>query len=141
MQFKEYPPRTWVELLPKAPPDVRDLVRELVRYQSTHRLTAAEVCYPSLTSFVADRRIGTATSILFTGMTSICHQNNTLESSVEYSSFSCLLDLRWMSTLLGLDVRSHEDVAPSLLLGGALFTELMTVATDGPAYQIIHFHI
>ena len=43
MTFVKFPGKSWEELLPKASADGRDLVSQLVRYQSTERLSAAEV--------------------------------------------------------------------------------------------------
>lgn len=43
MDFHEFPPRSWTELLPHAPEDAVDLVSKLVRYESSERLPAAEV--------------------------------------------------------------------------------------------------
>ncbi|KAI9852914.1 MAG: hypothetical protein M1838_003708 [Thelocarpon superellum] len=43
MQFHPFPPRPWSVLLPDATDDARDLVRRLVRYESSSRMTAAEV--------------------------------------------------------------------------------------------------
>ena len=43
MQFVEFPAKSWEEILPNANAVARDLVRKLVRYQSSERLTAAEV--------------------------------------------------------------------------------------------------
>lgn len=43
MTFVKFPGKSWEELLPKASVDGRDLVSQLVRYQSTERLSAAEV--------------------------------------------------------------------------------------------------
>lgn len=43
MAFYEYPPKSWDEVLPHASEEARDLVRGLVTYQSTDRLTAVEV--------------------------------------------------------------------------------------------------
>ena len=43
MQFVEFPGRTWEEILPGADEVARDFVGKLVRYQSSERLTAAEV--------------------------------------------------------------------------------------------------
>ena len=43
MTFVKFPGKSWEELLPNASADGRDLVSQLVRYQSTERLSAAEV--------------------------------------------------------------------------------------------------
>lgn len=43
MEFHGFPPRPWSELLPGVPQDAADLVGKLLRYQSTERLSAAEV--------------------------------------------------------------------------------------------------
>ena len=43
MQFREYPARTWEELLPSAEGETRELVSALVRYSGSQRLTAEEV--------------------------------------------------------------------------------------------------
>lgn len=43
MQWKQYAPRPWSELLPKASPEGQDLVSQLVVYESGRRLSAAEV--------------------------------------------------------------------------------------------------
>ena len=43
MTFVKFPGKFWEELLPNASADGRDLVSQLVRYQSTERLSAAEV--------------------------------------------------------------------------------------------------
>ncbi|KAI4216262.1 MAG: hypothetical protein LQ351_001272 [Letrouitia transgressa] len=42
MSFHEFPPMPWDEILPHASEDGRDLVSQLVTYQSTSRLTAAD---------------------------------------------------------------------------------------------------
>ncbi|KAI9736652.1 MAG: hypothetical protein M1834_000856 [Cirrosporium novae-zelandiae] len=43
MQFYEYSAKSWEELVPGSTKDERDLVSKLVRYQSSDRLSAAEV--------------------------------------------------------------------------------------------------
>jgi serine/threonine protein kinase len=43
MQFYEYTPKSWEDLLPHASIRGRDFVSKLVRYQSTERMTAEEV--------------------------------------------------------------------------------------------------
>ena len=43
MSFYEFPAKPWTELLPTAPESARDLVDQLVRYESGTRLTAAQV--------------------------------------------------------------------------------------------------
>ena len=43
MQFVEFPGKAWQQILPGVDDVARDLVKKLVRYQSTERLTAAEV--------------------------------------------------------------------------------------------------
>ncbi|EKG21182.1 hypothetical protein MPH_01444 [Macrophomina phaseolina MS6] len=42
MQFYEYPPKPWTELLPACEENARDLVSKLVVYESSKRLTATE---------------------------------------------------------------------------------------------------
>ncbi|KAK0660335.1 Serine/threonine-protein kinase csk1 [Lasiodiplodia hormozganensis] len=42
VQFYEYPPKSWVELLPDCEDSARDLVSRLVVYESSRRLTASE---------------------------------------------------------------------------------------------------
>ncbi len=41
MNFKEYPPRPWHEILPSAHPEAIDLVSQLVVFESGDRLQAA----------------------------------------------------------------------------------------------------
>ncbi|KAL8775605.1 MAG: hypothetical protein Q9209_000101 [Squamulea sp. 1 TL-2023] len=43
MSFHKYPPKSWDEILPKAPESARDLVSKLVTYQSSERMTAKDV--------------------------------------------------------------------------------------------------
>lgn len=43
MQFTEYPRKEWQQILPGADPKAVELVEQLVRFQSTDRLSAAEV--------------------------------------------------------------------------------------------------
>jgi hypothetical protein len=43
MEFREYPTLPWVSLLPSISEVERDLVSQLVRYESGSRMTAAEV--------------------------------------------------------------------------------------------------
>jgi len=43
MDFYDFPPKPWTELLPNVPEDAIDLVSKLIRYQSSDRLVAAEV--------------------------------------------------------------------------------------------------
>lgn len=43
MQFYEYPPKPWTELLSDCEDSARDLVSKLVVYESSQRLTATEV--------------------------------------------------------------------------------------------------
>jgi len=43
MEFYKFPPKPWAELLPSVPTDAVDLVKKLLRYQSSERLAAAEV--------------------------------------------------------------------------------------------------
>ena len=43
MDFYKFPPTPWPQVVPFAPDSGRDLVSQLVRYQSTDRLTAADV--------------------------------------------------------------------------------------------------
>ncbi|KAI4208543.1 MAG: hypothetical protein LQ346_000053 [Caloplaca aetnensis] len=42
MAFYEYPAKSWEEVLPQASEESRDLVRRMVTYESTDRMTAAE---------------------------------------------------------------------------------------------------
>ncbi|KAJ5135522.1 uncharacterized protein N7515_004800 [Penicillium bovifimosum] len=42
VEFHSYPPRTWEDILPGASSNGRDLVSQLVRYESSERLSAAE---------------------------------------------------------------------------------------------------
>jgi len=42
MNFREYPPKTWEEILPGVEGETRDLVGALVRYSGGQRLTAEE---------------------------------------------------------------------------------------------------
>ena len=44
MHFHDYPSKSWTDLLPGASDAARDLVSQLIRYESGSRLTAAEVC-------------------------------------------------------------------------------------------------
>lgn len=44
MTFVQFPGKTWEEILPGVEAEGRDLVGELVRYQSTERMSAEEVC-------------------------------------------------------------------------------------------------
>ena len=44
MYFHDYASKSWTELLPNASDAARDLVSQLVRYESGSRLTAAQVC-------------------------------------------------------------------------------------------------
>jgi cyclin-dependent kinase len=44
VEFHSYPPQTWEDILPGASSNGRDLVSQLVRYESSERLSAAEVC-------------------------------------------------------------------------------------------------
>ncbi len=43
MTFVRFPGKTWEEILPNASAEGRDLVSQLIRYQSTERLKAADV--------------------------------------------------------------------------------------------------
>lgn len=43
MAFKEYPAKPWSEILPSASTDARDLISQLVCYESRSRLIAAKV--------------------------------------------------------------------------------------------------
>jgi len=43
MTFVEFPGKTWEEILPYASANARDLVSQLVRYQSTDRMKAVDV--------------------------------------------------------------------------------------------------
>lgn len=43
VQFKEYPPKPWDEILSEAPPDGRDLASKLVQFEAAQRLSAAQV--------------------------------------------------------------------------------------------------
>ena len=43
VSFRDYPPKKWEELLPHSSESARQLVSELVKYQSTDRLKASEV--------------------------------------------------------------------------------------------------
>jgi hypothetical protein len=43
VQFYEYPAQDWATLLPNISEPGRDLISKLVRYESSARLTAAEV--------------------------------------------------------------------------------------------------
>ena len=45
IQFATYQRKDWTEVLPDASDVGRQLVDGLVRYQSTERLSATEVCY------------------------------------------------------------------------------------------------
>ncbi|KAK8437376.1 negative regulator of the PHO system [Phyllosticta citricarpa] len=45
MEFYQYAPKPWEEVLPSCDGHARDLVSKLVAYESTTRLTAAEVSY------------------------------------------------------------------------------------------------
>ncbi|MCJ1388851.1 hypothetical protein MMC18_001701 [Xylographa bjoerkii] len=55
MRFYNYPPRPWSEVIPDSKQAARELVEQLVRYESSDRLTALEV---SLTSVQNSRRLG-----------------------------------------------------------------------------------
>jgi len=44
MLFKDYPAKDWPDVLPDIPDEARELVSQLVQYESGHRLTAKEVC-------------------------------------------------------------------------------------------------
>lgn len=43
MTFVDFPAKSWDEILPNATPEARNLVSGLVRYQSTERMSAADV--------------------------------------------------------------------------------------------------
>ena len=43
MSFVQFPGKAWDEILPDVDGQVRDLVSQLVRYQSTERMSAAEM--------------------------------------------------------------------------------------------------
>lgn len=43
MAFHQYPAKPWGEILPRAGEEARDLVGRLVTYQSSDRMSAAEV--------------------------------------------------------------------------------------------------
>ena len=45
MNFKQYPPKPWEKILPKAEPEAVNLVRRLVAYESNQRLSAEEVSH------------------------------------------------------------------------------------------------
>lgn len=47
MEFYDYPPTPWAEVLRGAPSQGRDLVSRLVQYESHERISAAEVNYRS----------------------------------------------------------------------------------------------
>ena len=48
MQFTEYPPKEWKEMLPEASDAARDLASKLVTYESGQRMRAADVsCLPT----------------------------------------------------------------------------------------------
>ncbi|KAF8421472.1 kinase-like domain-containing protein [Tirmania nivea] len=42
IQFKDFPKKSWEELLPNAPEAARDIVDKLLRYEGSERITAAE---------------------------------------------------------------------------------------------------
>jgi hypothetical protein len=50
MEFYDYPPKPWSEVLSGASSQGRDLVAQLVRYESHERISAAEVGYKLTTS-------------------------------------------------------------------------------------------
>ncbi|KAF8456648.1 kinase-like domain-containing protein [Terfezia claveryi] len=51
IQFRDFPRKSWVELLPNAPEAARDLVDKLLRYEGPERITAAEALrHPLLAS-------------------------------------------------------------------------------------------
>lgn len=52
MAFREFPPKPWADLLPKASEEGRDLVSKLVRFQSKERLSAAKVIYSTHSLFL-----------------------------------------------------------------------------------------
>lgn len=58
MQFEQYPPRSWREVLPGASQEACDLVSKLVCYEQTKRLTAGEVSSfkPGLAAFFVKKR-------------------------------------------------------------------------------------
>lgn len=43
MEFYDFPPTPWAELLPSVPTEAVDLVQKLLRYQSSDRLAATGV--------------------------------------------------------------------------------------------------
>ncbi len=45
MTFVQFPGKTWEEILPGVEAEARDLVGKLVKYQSTERMSAEEVCH------------------------------------------------------------------------------------------------
>lgn len=44
MAFKEYEAKEWHEILPQGSAPGRDLVSKLIRYESSQRMPANEVC-------------------------------------------------------------------------------------------------
>ena len=46
MTFVTFPGKSWDEILPHAHAEEQDMVSQLIRYQSTDRLSAAEVNFP-----------------------------------------------------------------------------------------------
>lgn len=47
IEFHKYPGNSWDEILKGASSNGRDLVSHLVRYESSQRYSAAEVCGPT----------------------------------------------------------------------------------------------
>jgi cyclin-dependent kinase len=47
MQFRQYPAKPWREILKDVPEPGRDLAGQLVRFESSERLTAAKVSIPN----------------------------------------------------------------------------------------------
>lgn len=52
MEFYDYPPKPWAEVLRGVPSQGRDLVERLVRYESQERMSAAEVHHSFISYFI-----------------------------------------------------------------------------------------
>lgn len=64
MQFREYPPQPWPSLLPNTSDTERDLVSQLVQYESGDRMTAAQVRQTLFVAEYADFRSSGSEALL-----------------------------------------------------------------------------
>jgi cyclin-dependent kinase len=53
MQFRQYPAKPWSEILEEVPESACDLASQLVRFESSERLTALKVGIPMLNTGVS----------------------------------------------------------------------------------------